>query len=238
MEKVIWFLAFIISTGTVESQTTQLHSVKETNVRLHSDGNGWRIEKAKIFDRDRPRILLIGDSILNGYNHYVIKTLEGKAYVDVWVNPHHQSLYLNKLLAEVLDQGPYDVVHFNMGLHGWPEGRIRAGTFESLTKDYVKVFRAKLPQVKLIWASTTPVTAKDNTTELDPEINPIILKHNRMAASVMKEMGVPVNDFYSLLVEKKDLAKGDRFHWTAPAHKLLGKVVVESVFRKIRTKKP
>jgi hypothetical protein len=37
-----------------------------------------------------------------------------------------------------------------------------------------------------------------------------------MAAAVMEEMNVPINDFYSLLVDKRDLARGDRFHWTAP----------------------
>ena len=43
-----------------------------------------------------------------------------------------------------------------MGLHGWPEGRIKPGTFEPLTKAYVEVLKAKLPNPRLIWASSTP----------------------------------------------------------------------------------
>ena len=59
----------------------------------------------------------------------VIKALDGKAYVDAWVNPYNQSEHLNtKILPEVLAKGPYDVIHFNMGLHGWQEGRIKPGT--------------------------------------------------------------------------------------------------------------
>jgi hypothetical protein len=97
-----------------------------------------------------------------------------------------------------------------MGLHGWQEGRIKPGTFEPLTKRYVEVLKAKLPNSKLIWASSTPVTAKDKPADLDSEINPIIIEHNRMAAKVMAEMNVPVNDFYTLLADKRTLARGER----------------------------
>jgi hypothetical protein len=205
----------------------------ETDARLHADGKGWRVDKARIDDPKRPRVLLIGDSILNGYVKSVTRALEGRAYVDAWVNPYCQSEHLNKVLAEVLANGPYDVVHFNMGLHGWQEGRIKPGTFEPLTKAYVEVLREKLPKTRLIWASSTPVTVQGRPTELEPEINPVIVEHNRMAAKVMAEMNVPVNDFYGLLVDRRELARGDRFHWNGPAYEILSKTVVESVVREM-----
>ncbi len=116
-----------------------------------------------------------------------------------------------------------------MGLHGWQKGRIKEGEFQPLTKAYVEVIRRKLPQARIIWASSTPVTVKGTPTELDPEINPIIVKHNRLAAEVMKELGVPVNDFYRLLASKLELARGDQFHWRPEAYKLLGDAVAESI---------
>lgn len=207
----------------------------EPDARLHADGKGWRLDKARVEDPKRPRVLLIGDSILNGYLKAVTRGLEGRAYVDAWVNPYCQSEHLNKLLGEVLANGPYDVVHFNMGLHGWQEGRIKPGTFEPLTKAYVEVLRAKLPGARLIWASSTPVTVKDRPADLEPEINPVILEHNRMAAKVMAEMHVPVNDFYARLAGRLELARGDRFHWNAPAYEILAKTVVESVLRELET---
>ena len=179
-------------------------------------------------------MLLIGDSILNGYGKKVSAALDGKAYVDMWVNPYNQSEYLNKLLAEVLAQGPYDVVHFNMGLHGWQEGRIKPGTFEPLTKAYVQVIRDKLPHAKIIWASSTPVTVKGKPTELDAAINPVIADQNRMAAKVMAEMNVPVNDLYTPLSTQLPLARGDQFHWTAPAYELMTKMVTESVLKELK----
>jgi len=207
----------------------------ETDARLHADGQGWKLDKSKIINPKPPRVLLIGDSIVGGYRKDTIAALAGKAYVDVWANPYCQSTHTNKVLADVLTHGPYDVVHFNMGLHGWQEGRIKPGTFEPLMKAYVEVIRTKLPNAKLIWASSTPVTVKDKPADLDPEANPAIIEQNRMAAKVMAEMQVPVNDFYSLLVDKRSLARGDRFHWTPPAYKLLADMCIESLLKALPT---
>lgn len=234
---VLVFSAVVLSLAAIHCAADEPKPAVETDSRLHADGKGWRLEKAKITDPARPRVLLIGDSILNGYLKQVVKALDGKAYVDAWVNPYCQSEHLNKLLAEVLDQGPYDVVHFNMGLHGWQEGRIKPGTFEPLTKAYVQVIKDKLPKARIIWASSTPVTVKGKPTELEPAINPVIVEHNRMAASVMAEMDVPVNDFYGLLVDKLEWARGDQFHWTGPGYEVLAKTVTESVLGALAAKK-
>jgi len=208
----------------------------ETDKRVQSDGKGWRIEKAVIKDTKLPRVLLIGDSILNGYQGQATKLLKGKANVDLWVNPYNQSEYVNKLLGEVLANGPYDVVVFNMGLHGWQEGRIKLGTFEPLMKAYVEVLKTKLPKAKLLWASSTPVTVKGKPTEINPEINPNIVEQNRMAARVMSEMGVPVVDFYSILVDRRELARGDMFHWTGPAYDLIAQAAADAILRELSSR--
>jgi len=201
----------------------------EKDPRVQSSGKQWRLDQATITDPTRPRVLLIGDSILNGYQSYVVKELAGKAYVDAWVNPYCQSEHFNKLLAEVLANGPYDVVHFNMGLHGWQKGRIPEGQFEPLTKAFVEVIRQKCPSAKIIWASSTPVTVKGKPGELDLEINSNIVGQNRMAAKVMAEMNVPVDDFYSLLINQLDLARGDQFHWNAPVYKILAAAAAKAI---------
>lgn len=225
--KIFSFLTACLITAAIAAETPV-----ETDPRLHSDGKGWKLNQAKMEDPKRPRVLLIGDSILSGYMAHAIKRLEGKAYVDAWVNPYNQSEHLNnKILPEVLAKGPYDVVHFNMGLHGWPEGRIKPGTFEPLTRGYVEVIKAKLPKAKIIWASSTPVLLEGDVKQLDPIINANILEQNRMAAKVMSECAVPVSDFYALLADKLHLARGgkDKFHWTPPAYQILGDKCVEAV---------
>ena len=216
------------------SQVTSLGAANlpppvETDKRVQSDGKGWRLEKAVIRDSKLPRVLLIGDSILNGYQGQARKLLAGKANVDLWVNPYNQSAHVNKLLAEVLANGPYDAVVFNMGLHGWQEGRIKAGTFEPLMQGYVDVLKAKLPKAKLFWASSTPVTVKGKPSEINAEINPNIVEQNRMAAKVMVASGVQVVDFYGLLIDKRALARGDMFHWTKPAYDLIAQAAVDAI---------
>lgn len=225
--------------GTNVSTSQKLLAAIEKDPRVQSNGLPWRFAKASATDPKLPRVLLVGDSILNGYLPYAIKLFNGKANVDAWVNPYFQSEVYNKLLAEVLDDNPYDVVFFNIGLHGWEKGRIKEGTFEPLTKDIVEVIRKKCPKAQIIWASITPVTVKGEPGILDSDINPIIVQQNRMAAKVMNEMHVPIEDFYSLLANKLDLARGDQFHWTTPAYKILAdactKFVIQALSKKVQS---
>lgn len=104
----------------------------ETDSRLHADGpQGWGVREAKVKDSNLPRVLLIGDSILNGYLATVVYELDGKANVDAWVNPFHQaSEGLHEKLHDILASHNYAVIHFNMGLHGWAKGRIPDGQFK------------------------------------------------------------------------------------------------------------
>ncbi|MEK0447009.1 MAG: hypothetical protein RLZZ399_2330, partial [Verrucomicrobiota bacterium] len=130
-----------------------------------------------------------------------------------------------------------DAIHINIGLHGWPEGRILPGTYEPLTKAFVEVIRKHAPNAKVIWASSTPTFQKQNLKEFNPEINPIILEHNKMAAKVMSEYGIPVNDFYSELVGKADLVRADGVHWTPPAMEALAQIAAKSVLRELDEKR-
>ena len=106
-------------------KSADLPAAVETDPRLKPGGvYGFGFHQAKIIDPALPRVLLIGDSILDGYIRDVTASLNGKANVDFWENPYFQSEELNQLLGKVLGYGPYDAVHFNMGLHGWQKGRI------------------------------------------------------------------------------------------------------------------
>ena len=208
--------------------------LKETDRRLNSNGKAWRFEPAPATNSMLPRVLLIGDSILNGYLPVVIKSLEGRARVDAWVNPYWQSAQVNQLASDILaTNGPYAVIAFNMGLHGWPKGRIKEGTFVPLTLAYVGILKARQPQARLIWNNTTPALLPGKA-ELNPGTNSIILAHNRMAAEVMAEMNVPVNNLYSEILPHLDLGKGDGFHWQPKAYQILGAAVSRRIINALQ----
>ena len=209
----------------------------ETDSRLHADGpQGWGVREAQVKNPNLPRVLLIGDSILNGYLPTVVRELDGKANIDAWVNPYHQaSDGLHEKLRDILASHNYAVIHFKMGLHGWPKGRIPDGQFIPLTRKLVETLRTNSPNARLIWASSTPVTIKCHPTALDPAINPIIINHNAMAAQVMTDAKIPVNDLYTLMVNRLDLARGDQFHWKPEGSIIQGKAVAASIAGQFKT---
>lgn len=201
----------------------------DKDLGLHSDGRPWQFYPGT-GDESLPRVLLIGDSIMNGYRGSVIAGLEGKARVDCWLTPLHlASEDLHHDLRKVLVQGPYDVVHFNIGLHGWTPGRIPEGQYEPLLKAYVDIIRKSSPKVKPIWASTTQITVKGQPGELDPIHNKTIVERNAIAARVMAEEGIPVNDLYGLMSDKLKLGRGDKFHWNGEAYSLMAKQIVSKI---------
>jgi hypothetical protein len=205
-------------------------AAEEADPRLHPDGQGWGFHRAPSGDPQLPRVLLIGDSIANGYHATVAAQLKGKAVVDVWVTGlHENSPELHDLLGKALANGPYAVVHFNIGLHGWPKGRIPEGQYDPLMRKYVAILREGAPGAKLIWASSTPITTKSKPFGLDPTDNPTIAERNASAAAIMRDCGIAVNDLYALVSGQLPLARGDRFHWQAHAYAQMGSQVARYV---------
>ena len=220
---------FLLSVVILGLGTVLAAAEKESDPRLHSNGAAWGLRLSPVTNPALPHVLLIGDSIVNGYNKTVMAELKDKATVDLWVTPGHQGSITQKQISDVLGSVPFAVIHFNLGLHGWQKGRIPEGKFEPLTQTLVRNIRSVAPQAKLIWASTTPVTIKGKPKELNPEINPIIIEHNAMAAKVMKAELVPINDLYTLSVAHLELMAGDMFHWKGPGTVMQGKQVADVI---------
>ena len=89
---------------------------------------------------------MIGNSVMNGYHHFVIDSLMGKANVDYWLTPKHlNSEFLFEDLATIVSYRKYDVIHFNIGLHGWPKGRILKEEYKPLLKKYVSTIKENAP---------------------------------------------------------------------------------------------
>lgn len=161
------------------------------NLRGH-ENTEWSIGYAfHLTDAQKnlPRVLLVGDSICNGYQRMVQKQLEGKVNVSYWVSSYCLTSpnYL-KLLEFYLDEAKYDVIHFNNGLHslGTPDA-----AWEKRFKAALELIRRKQPKAKLVWCSNTPL--KDaRKTEKAKALNAI-------AAKEVKRLGIPVNDLFALL---------------------------------------
>lgn len=179
-------------------------------------GPSWGFKPAESRDPKLPNVLLMGDSILNAYRKTVVEELRGKANIDAFVKPYHQaSPGLNEQLKDILTtNGPYAVIHFNIGMHGWQKGRIPDGQYVPLTRRMVQTIVDNARGAQLIWCSTTPARLKEHLDQLDPDINGTLVQHNAMAATVMAEFKIPTDDLYSLMTNHLDLGAKDGIHWT------------------------
>lgn len=195
------------------------------NVRGH-ENTEWSISYAyHLTDKkkDLPRVLLIGDSICNGYQGRASAKLAGRANVTYWVSSYCVTSpgYL-RLLAFYLDEAKYAVIHFNNGLH----------SCETPDADYEKAYRAALrlirekqPDAKLVWATSTPL----NTTDASRAEKVVRLNAAaRRAASSID--GISENDLFSLVnpLDRKTYWV-DTHHYTSAGYKLLASQVVERV---------
>lgn len=137
-----------------------------------------------------PRVLLVGDSICQGYQSGVCSALDNKMTVTYWVSSYclTSPCYL-KFLSIYLDEAEYAVIHFNNGLHS-------LGTADA---DWEKGFRAVLeliklrqPKAKIVWTTSTPLTDATKTAK--------VKALNSVAARVIAEVGgVSVDDLFSLM---------------------------------------
>lgn len=194
-------------------------------------------------DPKLPRVLLIGDSVSVGYTLAVRKELAGKANVH---RPPQNCGSSAVGLANVerwLGGQHWDVIHFNHGLHDLsyefspgknmnakgeyarPDtgGHHRVSPDEyrqNLTK-IVALLRAKAPGAKLIFATTTPVSADLHHYVKDSE-----LEYNRIAVDVMAKLGVQVDDLWAFAKPRlSEIQEPGNPHFTAKGSQALAKEI-------------
>ena len=171
--------------------------------------------------RDLPRVLLIGDSICNGYQQGVRERLKGKMNVTYWISSYCATspAYL-PLLSIYLDEAKYDVIHFNNGLHSletptdaWAKG----------VKAALELVRAKQPGAKLVWCSSTPL-ANDAKTAKCRELN-------AAGVRVVAELGGIATDDLFALCDPLDRATNwcDEYHFHSGARARQADQVAASV---------
>ena len=141
-----------------------------------------------------PRVLLIGDSISMGYTLPVRKRLVGQANVHrIPTNGGPTKNGVARLDAW-LGTGRWDVIHFNHGIHDlrfMDGGQRQVGPADYEANLRKMVARLKQTGATLIWATITPIP--------DGELNPprrfgSVAEYNAIAARVMRENGIRIND--------------------------------------------
>ena len=186
-----------------------------------------------------PRVLLIGDSISQGYTVPVQKLLRGKANVHrIPENGGPTKLGIAKI-ESWLGAGKWDVIHFNWGLHDLmfdPNRQPEPAQYEkdqlTLYEKNLRVLTARLKQTgaKLIWASSTPVPEEMNSQRSPSHRSGMVKFYNDVAAKVMAENDVIIDDLNAYVAPVLDkMQKPHDLHFGSEGSEFLAQKVAEVI---------
>lgn len=184
-----------------------------------------------------PRVLLIGDSISIGYTLPTRELLKGVANVHrIPTNGASSDVGLAKLDEWLATGGAgkkWDVIHFNWGLHDlkhWKDGKLdMSGPQVNAVDAYEKNLRAIVAKLKetgakLIWANTTPVPEGSQGRVARDEV-----AYNAVAARVMKENRVAIDDLHAIVIAKPELQRPQNVHFTDEGSQALAAQVAAEI---------
>ena len=195
-----------------------------------------------------PKVLIVGDSISIGYMKPLVELLKGKA--SVHHNPGnagHTGMGLTNIKRYIGDTR-WDVIHFNWGL--WDlcyrnpksktqgrrdkiNGKLTHTLDQYETKLRMIVKNLKTTGARLIWATTTPVPDGEAGRIKGDE-----LKYNAIAAKIMGENNIPINDLHAHMTRRlKEFQKKGNVHFDAAGSKHLAEKVADDVLKALSTKK-
>ena len=195
-------------------------------------------------DPDLPRVLLIGDSISIGYTLAVREMLAGVANVHRPPTNCGPTLRGLESLETWLGEEPWDVIHFNWGLHDLKyiaadaQGPLHSAKLLDVAEGKQMVpldayaanlerllVRLKKTGAALIWCATTPVPegAKGR-------VPGEAARYNDAAASVMRRHGVPINDLHALAAAHlEEIQRPANVHFTPEGSRLLAGQVMRHI---------
>jgi lysophospholipase L1-like esterase len=164
----------------------------------------WEVRPSHV-DPALPNVLLVGDSITRNYLPEVQRQLANVANVYLFASstsvgdprlPHQ--------LAEfaAMEDVPYNVVHFNNGMHGWTYSESK---YKQAFPSFLTSLHAIAPKASFIWASTTSVQI-DKTPG---PTNARVLARNAIALAYVNNVGIPLDDQHELMSHHLDRYEDD-----------------------------
>lgn len=184
-------------------------------------------------------ILLIGDSIRQGYDKYVKQALDGTANVYFPSENCRFAQYILRNLTEWKNhyQWPQmDVVHWNAGLWDtielFEDGTLSTPAhYEDTVKRINKRIRVLFPNAKIIFATSTPVLEHKYP---DPKRwmrwNKDTERFNEIAKKAFEGDDIIINDLWELLRDVPESYYSDMTHlYTPEATKLIGTQVLRHI---------
>lgn len=200
------------------------------------------------------RILLVGDSISNGYGAFVQRLMPDYRIDRLSTSEGTDHPNFFRMLQIALEQYDYELIHMNNGIH------VHGVTPEEYKQNLKRIFQwihLISPRTQIIFCNTTPfskkVAVQDQEVAIegkhfkmgdrvplqegigeqdywvfDNESSEGIIAFNQMAMQICKKMHIPVNNLFEVCVNE-NLQKSDGVHFQQSGYKRLAECVVQSI---------
>ena len=191
----------------------------------------------KAVNENKKQVLLIGDSLREGYCEYVKEELKDIADVYYPLENCRNTQYIItslRLWVKYCDPEKVDVVHFNAGhwdIAHWSEVGDSLTSLEDYGKNVIKIVKIAnvlFPNAKVMFATTTPMNPS-TTVPVNPRTTEEIIQYNEVAKKVCKENNVPVNDLFELAITWGEEMFKDYCHLQDEGYKLLAHQVSNEI---------
>ncbi len=191
----------------------------------------------KAVNENKKQVLLIGDSLREGYCEYVKEELKDIADVYFPLENCRNTQYIItslRLWVKYCDPEKVDVVHFNAGhwdVAHWSEVGDSLTSLEDYGKNVIKIVKIAnvlFPNAKVMFATTTPMNPS-TTAPVNPRTTEEIIQYNEVAKKVCKENNVPINDLFELAITFGEEMFKDYCHLQGDGYKLLAHQVSNEI---------
>ena len=195
-------------------------------------------------DTDKKRVLLIGDSLIDGSKREVYYAMpEGWATTAVITSKGVDDPYYTREIELFCEQERFDykAVYFNNGIHN--HGQTPEAYARNL-RTVLGILRRRIPKAVWVVGLCTPATPCDDTgkyheapVSLDPADGQdgavrLILRTNEVIRAVAADLGLPVFDAYSLLAPHPEF-KTDMFHLNEEGRRFFGRAIAAELTRRL-----
>lgn len=180
-------------------------------------------------ESDLPRVLLIGDSITNGYQEKVRALLNGVCYVDFLATSYAIDMPIyHKFVTTFVADSNYDLIHFNNGLHGI---HIEKRTYKSR----VKKLLAKIAGDKRILLATTTIVYQGKTKRKDGAWMKRVRERNEAIRELSAELGYEIDDLHKVSTEIPfEKRYPDGTHYLAEGYEIFAQAVAECIKKALK----
>ncbi|MDF2985457.1 MAG: hydrolase family protein [Eubacterium sp.] len=178
---------------------------------------------------DKPRVLLIGDSVTRAYRPKVNELLKEAAYVDMLATSKAvDNPSLMREIGYILSHRDfrYKVIHFNNGIHGL---HLSEEEYQKGLEEVVSYIIDNCRAAGIILALSTPVTVEGKKEVINAEFTDKLIDRNNAMKLIANKYNIAIDDLYTPMFGKSGYRADDGLHYNDEGENAQAKLVAEKI---------